>query len=452
MNSKIKSFFTNNLTRTISLSFFMVIFIGSILLSLPIANKGAPIPYLDHLFVATSATCVTGLVPVVVAKQYNLFGQIVVLFMIQIGGLGFITLLMILFLFLKKRLSFSTRLLMAEAINQNNLEHINEFIRYIFKYTLTIEALGAASLFIVFIQDYPFLKAVYYSIFHAISAFCNAGFDILGSSSLMMYQNNPWVLFVISMLIIMGGIGFLVAKEIQECIKNKISFKKFSLHTKLVLIMTLSFIVVGAILVYFMERNNPNTIGNLPFIHQITNSFFQSITYRTAGFASFDQGALSESSKLVGCFIMIVGGSPAGTAGGIKTVTVATLFFTVLATLKGRKDVVVFSRTISLDKIISAICVICISLFIVVTSSVLLCMIEPFNMIDLLYEVFSAFATVGLTANITPHLSNVGKFIIMILMYIGRIGPVAMMLTLMRKRHQNIENEIKYPNGDILVG
>ena len=452
MYLKFKSFITNNLTRTISLSFLMVILIGSLLLSLPLFNKGQSISFINHLFVATSATCVTGLVPVVVCEQYNIFGQLLILIMIQIGGLGFITLLMIFFLTLKKRLTFSTRLLMAEAINQNNLENIYDFIKYIVSYTFLVEAIGALCLFVVFIRDFPFLEAIYYSIFHSISAFCNAGFDVLGSSSLILYQQNIWLLFVVSILIIMGGIGFLVSKEIFEFIKLKKSPKKLSLHTKLVIIMTLSLIILGAILVYFMEYNNPETLGNLPFIHKITNSFFQSITYRTAGFAAVNQGALSESSKLVACFFMIIGGSPAGTAGGIKTVTVATLFLTVLTTLKGRKQVVVFSRAIALDKIISAICVICISLFIMITSSILLCMIEPFNMIDLLYEVFSAFATVGLTANLTPYLSDIGKVIIMVLMYIGRIGPVAMMLTLMNKRQQNIENEIKYPKGDILVG
>lgn len=459
MKQQVKQFLSHNPTRTISLSFFLVIVLGTFLLCLPISNQIQGTSLLNHLFVATSATCVTGLVPVVVAEQYTLFGQIIILMMIQIGGLGFITLLMIFFVILKKRLSFTSRILMSEAINKSNLDHLNEFVSYIIRYTFKVELLGAIGLFVVFIQDYSFPQALYYSVFHSISAFCNAGFDVLGSQSLMNYASNPWFLFVIGMLIIMGGIGFLVAKEIEErlsgYIKSHDRLKKwlhsFSLHTKLVISMSLSLIVVGAVLVFLMEKDNPQTLGNLSLFDQIVNSIFQSVTYRTAGFASFNQGGLTESSKLIACFIMLVGGSPAGTAGGMKTVTIATLFLAVRATLKGEKEAVAFSKTIRQEDIMRALCVICISLVVVVMSSIVLCMVEPFNMIDLLYEGFSAFATVGLTCGITPSLSLFGKVVIILLMFIGRIGPVAMMLTLMKKSH-HLKNEIKYPKGDILVG
>ena len=449
---KFKQSLTQNPTKTISLSFLMVLLLGAILLSLPICNQAEHISFLNHLFVATSATCVTGLTPVAIAHQYNVLGQIVIILMIQIGGLGFLTLLLIFFQLLKKRLSFSSRLLMAEAINQNNLDKVNEYVKYIIRYTFSIEALGAVCLLPVFLKDYPFLKAIYFSIFHSISAFCNAGFDLIGSNSIISYQYNPWFLFVIASLITLGGIGFLVAKELQEKFRKKHFIQSLSLHTKIVLVMSIGLILVGALLIYCMEFNNAGTIGKMPLIHQITNSLFQSVTYRTAGFASFDQGAMHQSSKLLACFIMVIGGSPAGTAGGIKTVTVAALFLAVRATLQGKSDIVCFNRRIAQEHITRALAIICISLMVIVGSSIVLCLIEPFDMIDLLFEVFSAFATVGLTCGITASLSVVGKMMIIILMFIGRIGPVAMMLTLMRKHQQNIQNEIKYPKGDIIVG
>lgn len=458
--NKLKNYLLYNPTKTISLSFVMVIAIGTILLSLPISNQLKSTSFVNHLFVATSATCVTGLTPITIAHQYTLFGQIVILLMIQIGGLGFITLLMLLYLFLKRKLSFSTRLLMAEAINQNSLESTDNFIRYIFKYTFTIEFIGAILLFLVFSQDYSLSKAIYYSLFHSISAFCNAGFDLLGDSSLTVYSQNPYFLFTISALIILGGIGFIVSKEIIEKVQSyfiekknfKLSVKTLSLHTKIVLIMTIGLIIFGTIMIYLMECRNMNTIGEMSFLHQLSNSFFLSVSYRTAGFSTFDQAMLLDHTKLLGCLIMLIGGSPAGTAGGIKTLTIAVLFLRVKATLKGKEKVTAFSRTIDKDDVNRAISVICISLMIVLSSSILLCMVESFEMINILYETFSAFATVGLSCSLTGQLSMIGKLIIIVLMYIGRIGPITMMLTLMKKSILNVENEINYPKGNIIIG
>lgn len=460
MIKKIKEFLLHNPTRTIALSFVMVILIGTFLLCLPISNKASQTTLLNHFFVATSATCVTGLVPVCVAEQYTLFGQIVIIVMIQIGGLGFLTLLMLFFVLMKKRLSFSSRLLMSEAINKNSLNHITDYLRYIIKYTFIVESIGAIVLFFVFIQNYSFLEAIYYSIFHSVSAFCNAGFDVLGNSSLISYQDNPIVLVTIASLISLGGIGFLVAEEIQQKVKNyknsHDSFKKwilsFSLHTKIVLVMSLSLIVIGTILVYIFEKDNPQTMAHLSPVHQLINSFFQSVTYRTAGFAAINQAGMLEISKLIGCVLMFIGGSPAGTAGGIKTMTAAVLYLAVRSTLKGDRQVVAFSRRINEEMVFRAITVICISLVIVVSSTLLLCISETFSLVDILYETFSAYATVGLTSNVTPFLSSFGKIVIIILMYIGRIGPVTMMISLMKKSHQYGKNEIKYPDGDIIVG
>lgn len=433
-----------------------MILLGSILLSLPLANRGETTSYLNHLFVATSASCVTGLVPFPVANQYTLFGQIVIILLIQVGGLGFLTFLMLLFVFAKKRVSFSSRLLIQEALNKTNLDHLPEFIAKIFKYTLFCEGIGAFFLSLVFIPKYGFSQGLYYSIFHAISAFCNAGFDVLGTSSLEIFANNSIVLLTICALIIMGGIGFVVAFEFQEKLKTKKSLKHFwrslSLHTKLVLVLTAILLISGMLLVYIFERNNPETIGNMSFSNQMLNAFFQSTTYRTAGFASFNQGAMKEQSKLIACLIMFIGGSPAGTAGGIKTVTLGVIYLSVRAVVKGRKQIVAFSRKINDDYVRRALAVVFISVTIVIGASFLLCVIEPYGMIDIFFECFSAFATVGLTANLTPLLSNISKMILIILMFIGRIGPITMVLSFVRRTRNNLENEIGYAEGELLIG
>lgn len=457
---KVKEVFLKYPTRTITFSFFCVILTGSILLCLPIANQANPVGYIDHLFIAVSATCVTGLVPVVVAEQYSLFGQIVIIMLIQIGGLGFLTFLMLFFHLIKRRLSFSSRLLIQEALNKSNLDHLGHFLLHIFKYTLFCEGVGAALLSIAFVPQFGWVKGIYYGIWHSISAFCNAGFDVLGSNSLINY-NHSWLICVtIPLLIIMGGIGFVVALEVKERVKkylsNRDSFSKFchgfSLQAKLVFIITMALIVSGTFLVYIFERSNPETLGGLPFGQQMLNSFFQSVTYRTAGFASIDQGALGEVSKMLGCVFMFIGGSPAGTAGGIKTVTLGVLSLCVRSVVQGKNAVVAFGRSISDALVKQALAVICISIVIVGIGGLLVCYIEPYEPLDVFYECFSAFGTVGLSANLTPLLSPLSKIIIMLLMFIGRVGPVTMALAFVHKRHCNAENEINYPQDHLLVG
>lgn len=457
---KMKDFFLKHPTRTISFSFACVILVGSILLSLPIANIGPTKSYLDHLFVAVSATCVTGLVPHTVSLQYSLFGQLVILLMIQIGGLGFLTFLMLFFVFVKKRLSFSSRLLIQEALNKSNLNNLSHFISQIFCYTSVCEGVGALLLSFAFIPEHGFVKGIYFSIFHSISAFCNAGFDVLGDSSLNAYVTNPLVCLTIAALIILGGVGFVVALEFKSrlihYLKSRDSFRKFcrsfSLQAKMVFSITTFLLVSGFFLVYIFEKDNPQTIGQLTFSQKMLASFFQSTTYRTAGFASFDQGAMQDISKLLGCILMFIGGSPAGTAGGIKTITLGVLFLCVRSVVKGSRDVVAFSRRISEDVIHRTLAVVSISVGIVGTACLLLCLIEPFPMIDIFFECFSAFATVGLTTNLTPYLADLSKVVIIALMFIGRIGPISMALTFVHRSHQNSSNELVYPEENILVG
>ncbi len=450
-------------TRKIALSFIGVIVVGSLLLSLPLANNGPSLPYIDNLFFAVSATCVTGLVPAVTADQFTLFGQIVIIILIQIGGLGFLTLLSMLVFKIRKKLSLNNRIMIQEALNQPSLNSIGQFIRKVILFTVTCEGIGALLLSTVFIPEKGFIEGAYYSIFHAISAFCNAGFDVLGANSLMPYQSNIIINLTVSALIISGGLGFIVWFDLFEKIKKtKEKCKKFKIksylnslqvHTKIVLIMTITLLVSGTVLFYIFEFQNPATLQTLSVFDQVQVSYFQSVTLRTAGFASVDMAALYPHTKLFMSIFMFIGGSPAGTAGGIKTVTFAVSVLMIYNIYQGRKEVTVFQRRIKKRLIIRSFAIISISLAIATTGLFVLSITEEMQFIDLLFEVFSAFGTVGLTAGVTPALSDVGKIVIMILMYIGRIGPVTMMLSFARKSHmQKATVDIGYLDEDVLLG
>lgn len=446
--------------RVIAFSFLMVILVGSLLLWLPIANAKENCGYLNHLFIATSATCVTGLVSVIPSEQYTLFGQIVIICLIQVGGLGFLTFLTMFFSYAKKRLSLSNRLLMQEALNMNNLNGITRFVKRIFMYTFGCEMLGALILAFQFVPEFGVATGLYYAVFHSISAFCNAGFDVIGSTSLIAYNNNYVVCLTICFLIIAGGIGFAVAFEVKERLRYFLThpggirnfLASFTLHAKLAILVTIILLSLGTCLVYLFEKDNPATLGNMSLPQQIMNAFFQSTTYRTAGFASIDQGALNDISKLLGCLFMFIGGSPAGTAGGIKTVTLATIVLAVRAVVKGKRNIGVFGRKIKTDAVMRAVAVFSISVVLVLVASVMLCVLESYPMVDLFFEAFSAFATVGLSANLTSQLCDLSRIILIVLMFIGRIGPITMVLSFMKKSRNNRENQVVYPDAEILIG
>lgn len=449
-------------TRRIAFSFFGVIFIGSFLLALPMSNAGKMAPYIDHLFIATSATCVTGLVPLTVATQYTLFGQIVILCLIQIGGLGFLTLLSLMIVALKKKLSYTNKIVMQEALNQSSMRGIIYYIKRTIKYTVTIELLGALLLSLRFIPDYGLIKGIYYAVFHSVSAFCNAGFDILGSQSLIGYQNDVLVNLVICFLIISGGLGFIVWIDLRmSWRKYKEKFRVFqlrrflstlSLHTKIVLLMTTFLLASGTVFFLLLEFNNPHTLGPLSLFEKILASFFQSTTLRTAGFATLDMGALHDQTKFFMSIYMFIGGSPAGTAGGVKTVTFAICILYVLSLMKGSNCITIMKRTIPEQIVKRSMTITFVSVTIVIAGLFCLTMVEDKEFIDLVFEVFSAFATVGLTASVTPLLSFAGKVIIMMLMYIGRIGPITMVLIFAKRFNQMKGKDIIYPNGDVLIG
>ncbi|MCT4611872.1 MAG: TrkH family potassium uptake protein [Clostridia bacterium] len=470
----IMKIFNMSPTQILVFGFFVVIMLGAFLLNLPVASmNGESIGFIDALFTSTSAVCVTGLVVVNTLAHWSVFGKVVIICLIQIGGLGFMSLVTMLFLLLGKRITLKGRLLIQEAFNQNDMSGMVKLVLNIIKGTILVELIGAIMLSFVFIPEHGIKRGIFYSIFHSISAFCNAGFDIVGDSSLTPYVYNPMVNITIMLLIIIGGIGFTVWIDFIETTKIKIReklslkkwFDKFSLHTKLVLSLTTFFLVVGFIFFFIAEYRNPETLGSMTLGQKVWASMFQSVTPRTAGFNTIDLGAMSYASKFMTILLMFVGGSPAGTAGGIKTVTVGILILTVLSTLRGEDKVNVYGRKISFSLVNRALAVIMIAMSIVVGVTMLLSITEAPSFLtggagsvcaypsfmDLFFEATSAFATVGLTLGITSSLSVAGKIIIAITMFIGRLGPVTIALALLLKQDDN-KNKIEYPEEKILVG
>lgn len=449
--------------KKVSLSFLAVIIIGAIVLSLPFSNKKEAASFLDNLFVATSAVCVTGLSPLTVVDQYNLFGQTVLIILVQIGGLGFLTFLY-LFLFLaRQRITLSRKLVFTEALNQNSLSMLPRLLKTIFIYTVSIETIGLIFFSMFFIPRLGALKGLYYGIWHSISAFCNAGFDLCRSTSLIAYNTNPIINFIVPFEIIMGGLGFIVVLDIHDkYIKEKRRsssfswrhlFGSFALHTKIVLMMTVSLVFIGTLLFLIMEFNNPLTIGKMNFVDKLVVSFFQSVTTRTAGFSTVDMYSLNRVTKILMCSLMFIGGSPASTAGGIKTVTFALVLLLMRTTYRGIEETTVFQRRIKKRTLVRAFSIFFLGLMLCIISSSIMLITEPKqDYLNILMEVFSAFGTVGLSASVTPALSIVGKCVDIILMYAGRIGPISLMILFTKRSHDKNTKEFKYPDEDVLVG
>lgn len=443
-------------THIILLSFLTVIFIGSFLLWLPISHKsGVEVNYLDSLFISTTSTCVTGLVTLITADTWSIFGQIIILLLIQIGGLGVITVFAGILVFLHKKFSLKDSQLIQDSFNINDSGGINKFVQKVIIGSLIIELIGALLYMIVFIPDFG-AKGIWISIFTSISAFCNAGIDIIGSVSLIDYATNPIINTVTSLLIILGGLGFIVWWDLLRVLKT-FKTKKFrcfnslTLHTKLVLFITFILVFAGGLLIFIFEFNNPNTIGNLNIFDKIQVSLFQSITTRTAGFISIPQENLTTISTIICIILMFIGGSPVGTAGGIKTVTFIVLIISAISTIRNKNEVVIFNRTLSKESTRKALAIFTMSLLIVIISTLLLSIAMPnTSVVDLLYETVSATATVGLSRNLTMSLNGFGKLIIIVTMYLGRVGPISLAVAFNLER--KIDNIIKYPVEEIRVG
>ena len=438
-----------NPSQMMVVGFAAVILIGAILLSLPIATQtGERTSFLDSLFTATSAVCVTGLVVVDTATHWNFFGQIVIIILIQTGGLGFMTITTLFSLIVKKRINLKERLLIQESLNQIDLSGLVKLTRYILLMTFVIEGIGALILSTVFIPQFGFIRGSWYSIFHAISAFCNAGFDLMGNvtgpySSLMYYVNNTTITLAISALIILGGLGFPV---ILDIVKNK-KISKLNMHSKIVLISTSILIVVGMLFIFIVEYKNVGTLGNLSLKGKILASLFQSVTIRTAGFATIDLTILHQATLFIMMIFMFVGASPASTGGGVKTTTIAVLILTVKSFLLGKEDIEVFGRRITSSTVRKSVGIFFVGVLAVLTGILLIVLIEPkFDLLEASFEVVSALATVGLSIGGSSNLTSIGKLLIVIYMFMGRVGLLTIFLALVAKNTVN-KQQIRYPEG-----
>ncbi len=465
MNFKIKGLFKFTPAHIIVFSFFIVTLTGAILLNLPIASQnGQSIGFIDALFTSTSAVCVTGLVTVNTFYHWSLFGKIVILMLIQIGGLGFMSLFTIILVVLGKKITLRGRILIQESFNLSNFKGMVMFLKKIVKGTFLIEGIGAIILSIRFIPEYGFKSGIFKGIFHSVSAFCNAGFDILGDNSLVPYETDYVINLTIMTLIILGGLGFTVLLDLNKYFKYKISkirHKKtelfvMSVHSKLALTMTGILILLGAVLTFIIEYKNPDTLMHLRLDEKILASTFQSVTLRTAGFDSIGQADLNYGSKFLAIILMAIGGSPGGTAGGIKTVTIGTLILAVISVIKGKDSITAFKKTISISTVQKALSVTMMMMMLIFTATIILTITEKgigidFGFIDVLYEVVSALGTVGLTTGVTPSLSFIGKVVIILCMFIGRLGPITIVLGLTFGKLDK-KNVIHYPEEKIIVG
>lgn len=442
-------------THIILCSFLIAILVGSLLLSLPISSSnGKAVPYLDALFTATTATCVTGLVVVPTVAAWSLFGQVVILLLIQIGGLGVITIMSALMILLHKKMGIGDRLLLQDAFNLNSLSGLVDFVKKVVGGTLLVEGAGALLYMTVFIPEFG-AKGIWIAVFTSISAFCNAGIDIIAENSLCEYALHPMINAVTGALIILGGIGYIVWWDVLRLAKlakrRRVHiFKDLTLHSKIAIATSLVLIVAGGILIFAFEYTNPLTLGEYSLWDKVQVSLFQSITTRTAGFATIPQENLTNASAIVCLLLMFIGGSPVGTAGGIKTVTFAVIVASALACVRGKEDTELFGRRLAKGAVIKALSVTGMSFAIMFLSTVALSAVTDANMVDILYETVSATATVGLTRNLTSTLNGVGKLVIIATMYLGRVGPISLAVAFGKKKEN--QNIVRNPIEEISVG
>ncbi|WP_084764774.1 TrkH family potassium uptake protein [Megamonas funiformis] len=427
-------------------SFLGLILVGAFLLMLPIAsNDGSSLSFIDALFTATSAVCVTGLIVVDTGQYFSIFGQLVIIMLIQIGGFGVMTITTIFAVIMGKKIQLRSRLIVQESLNRVTVGGIVKLIKLLVKTTLCIEFIGGVLLAFVLYPDYG-VKGIYMAFWHSISAFCNAGFDIFGGTNIFHYNNNPLFCLVIAFLIILGGIGYGVTVEV----KAKHKWQDFSLHTKIVLVTTLILLTVGTVVIFCLEYNNPNTIGDWNLGHKLLGAFFLSTTSRTAGYTLLDTGALHGVTLFFIIILMFLGASPGSTAGGIKTTTIAIIFATVTSLIRDKDEVVLFKRRIEHDLIVKALAIFYIAAALVVLGTMCLCVTEDFPFIRILFEVTSAMATVGLSTGITADLTVYGKYLLILIMLIGRVGVLTFLMAISMRNRRKVK--IGYPSERIGVG
>ena len=449
-----------NTMRVLVFGFLGVILTGAFLLWLPVCNQ-KPIAFADALFTSVSAVCVTGLVTITPATQFTFLGKVILLGLIQIGGLGVIACAASFFLILRKKITLKERVVIQETYNMDRLGGIVGLVRKVLLGTFLVEAAGAFFLSFQFVPEYGLIQGIGYSIFHAISAFCNAGIDILGDGSLTKYAGNPLVNLTVMVLIILSGLGFTVWFDVIEngkrIYKHEVPkrwwFTRLKLHSKLAILMTAALLSVGAVLIFVIEYGNPDTIGDMPLEQKILASMFQAVTNRTAGFATISQAGLHTETKLLNCILMFIGGSPGGTAGGVKTTTIAMLFISCMTFVRGGNDTECMGRKISTENFRTGFSVVMLAFAAAFIGTFLILVFEPDQILlaDVLYETASAIGTVGLTADLTPHLCRLSQAVLMALMFIGRLGPLTLVLVFTGRA--NPRDKIReLPEERIMVG
>ena len=438
-------------TKIIAVTFLILILTGAFLLTLPAATRdGQGCDFLRALFTATSATCVTGLTPFDTYTQWSGFGQGVLLCLIEVGGLGFMSMATLFVFLLRKRIGLKQRMVMAQALSLNGMEGVVRLQRTVIFGSLSVEALGAAILAAYFTPRFGFWKALWLGVFHSVSAFCNAGFDVFGflepGASLMTFQDDPLVLLTLGALVVIGGLGFLVWEELAE----RKPLGRMSVYTRLVLSTTGALLLAGWALTCLLEWNNPDTLGNMPVWEKLLNGLFQSVTLRTAGFAAVDQGKLTEGGKAVSMIIMLIGGSSGSTAGGLKTVTFVVLVLFIWARLRGRSTVCAFRRTIPASQVLDAMTIAMAMLILAMFGAVFICATSPVGFTNALYEAISALATVGLTADTTLRLSVPAQWLIILYMYFGRVGILTISLGFLTG--DRAAERFRYAQTSLLIG
>ena len=440
-----------NPTKLIACVFAVIILLGTVLLMLPFSSRsGISCGFRPALFTATSATCVTGLVLYDTWSQWSGFGQTVIISLIEIGGLGFMSAASIVVFLLRKKVGLKQRMVMAQALSLTDMEGVVRLQKLVILGSLSVQSAGALILALHFMPDYGFVTAVKWGVFHAISAFCNAGFDIFGcitpGASLMEFNSDPVVILTLSALVVIGGLGFLVW---QEMITLR-SWKKFSVYTKLVITTTIVLLLIGWVGTCILEWNNPATLGSMSLADKLLNGFFQSVTIRTAGFAAIDQGALTDAGKAVSMMIMIMGGASGSTAGGIKIVTVVVLALFVATRARGRRTVCVFKRTIPDSQVLDAMTICSIVVILAIIGAVFISATSPVSFVDAAYESVSAIATVGLSAVGSSNLSIASQFLIILYMYFGRVGVLTISLGFLIG--DRAEERFQYAQTNLLIG
>ncbi len=439
-------------TRYMVLGFLGIIVLGGVLLSLPVSsNDGAYTPFINALFTSTSATCVTGLIVYDTYTHWSVFGRTVIICLIQIGGLGFMTFAGLFSLVMHRGTGLKSRMLMAQSLNLFDMNDVLKMIKTVIVGTFTFEGAAAVVLSVRFIPEYGFLGGIGRGVFIAISAFCNAGFDLMGNtepfSSLTAYSGDLVVNFTVMALIFIGGLGFFVWSEIYEVR----SFKKLSVFSKLVLVVSFGLLIFGALCIFMFEYKNPETMANMSFRDKILASFFQSITARTAGFNTINIGGMKDISIVIMCMLMFVGGASGSTAGGVKVGTVTVVAYAVLSAIKGENHVNVMNRRFSRDTVMQAFALVSVSLSVIITGTLIVSAVDGVPFLSSLFEVTSAFCTVGVTVGITPSLSPVSLCVLMILMFLGRVGfMTATYAVFIRKT--KVSNKIQYPEVKMIIG